>query len=503
MRVWLSGVCLAICLPRTAGAIHAPSREDWEQIQELIRQGNDYQEQLRAHRANLVAKGVLADDRKGRDIEYDRDVKYVQAIRLTSRAYGLQIRASGTSMLPGDTFGKHIPWLVTSGDRDARSKKALTGTPGEKNQFSPSDRIKNASTYEDGVTVFFPEAFKTPGRLALIIIHEQEHFVRNTTDANKLTPDENELAARRAETSQEAQEAFLKFESSEADREYLRSRERHANEKAEEVRLNSARESSLRKFRRWIGKPMDVDVLHSTMSKEELQAIKNRMAAIDQRIEAEKAERRRAEDRRLERIEEVRMLRKDGYQCPLDDDPQPCFFRLPPPEARRDQLASGMPASREDPPLIAESRRDSLAASNGAPVLAPSRPAGSGAADVTALYAKLERLAREACEAPGTVTQERLDRELTAFGDGSDFSARVPNDLLGCALEFFLELNDLNRKRMKGLNADWVNSRAGTIRHEWRVAQSRARPSPGTRETRDPTPKLPNDCIYKGRCIKW
>ncbi len=156
--------------PSTAAAIHAPSKAEWDEISRLQREGNNLKDDLNEYRETRKRLGLIDDDKRARDLAFDRDVFYVQAIRLAERAYGLPLTKSGESKVPGETKGKRVLWVVTAGDRDAHDKKNITG---KESHYRVSGMDKAATTYPDGVTVIFPEAFGSPGQLALTLIHEQ------------------------------------------------------------------------------------------------------------------------------------------------------------------------------------------------------------------------------------------------------------------------------------------------------------------------------------------
>lgn len=484
---WLLSFLIWLSLPQAAFAVHPPSKAQWDQIKSMLDEGNKNNTDLATLRETRKATlGNTDDNDEMKKLAYDRDVQYVQAIRLTMEAYGLPPVTGGISKVPDHTKGQRVQWVVTAGDRDARRTKALTGRTDQGKLYADPGLDRSGATFSDGVTVIFPEAFQSPGTLMVHLVHEQEHFKRNTTDADRITANENELAARRADTSDEVKKAFSAFEPGKAGQDFLKGRDRQANEMAETVRLNKASEPVSRRIMRFFGRPLEADQQHSTLSKEQLQAIRERMAEIDRRIETEKAERRA-------RILEVQRLREEGLRCPRDDEPAFCGYPPLDPTVRNELARAGPsprePADAPSPVLSAPDARVGLARSN------------AKASD------SLRGLAQRACASPGAITQDYLNARFWWVPNGDDYSDSEADGLEDCARRLLLNLLEFNRVGVKGdrLTAAWMNVRARRLQPPPPPPPPPSWSAPPVRRSGEGGgPGLPNDCIYNGpRCIKW
>ncbi|HXS99867.1 MAG TPA: hypothetical protein VN915_04285 [Elusimicrobiota bacterium] len=157
--------------------------------------------------ADKVAKlSEISELKKKRNVSRDR------AIHLTLRAYdllpiqdGILSYPEGKVVISGPWKGKDAYWIPVAGDNDGRWSMDVKGRPIRlPPQVDPSGlAVPQAYTFPDGVTTVLPIDFKTPGLLALSLLHEQTHFHQYTTAGagDKTTQAEREVEAYEAEST--------------------------------------------------------------------------------------------------------------------------------------------------------------------------------------------------------------------------------------------------------------------------------------------------------------
>lgn len=124
-----------------------------------------------------------------------------QAIWLTIRAYDIlpfmddkPLMDEGISVVPSPEKGKKIIWLPIQG---LHGEYQLQDASGRRLAKTKSTLGILGNTASDGVSRILPEAFTSPGELALVLSHERRHFKQNITpgQGDKKTVAELEVEA--------------------------------------------------------------------------------------------------------------------------------------------------------------------------------------------------------------------------------------------------------------------------------------------------------------------
>lgn len=194
------------CSMQDASALQRANAQDYLDIQGQISKKKAAEDEIMTQNAELLkARGNEAAERKINLkislLEKAQKNAAEQALWLTARAYdiipfadNLPILDEGTSVLWSKEKGASITWLPVF---EENGKKNLQDESGAPAGFRTVGSGIAGNTASDGISRVFPAAFSSPEMLASVIIHEQRHFIQNTTDGegNKKTTAELEVEA--------------------------------------------------------------------------------------------------------------------------------------------------------------------------------------------------------------------------------------------------------------------------------------------------------------------
>lgn len=193
-------------LPCVSFALRPATSEQVKEIQSHIDLANSLDSEIAAKKELLKVKPSARVQLESDIAALKRQqiLEFNHAIHLTLRDYDLVYvdpfdrvkMPQGVLVHPG-LAGKTATWIPIAAATEERTLPLKNGDT----RVLPVRPEDSALTGADGVTIIKPEAFTTPGLLALTLLHERKHFDQFTTpgQGDKFTSPELEIPAYEAQ----------------------------------------------------------------------------------------------------------------------------------------------------------------------------------------------------------------------------------------------------------------------------------------------------------------
>lgn len=454
--------------PSPAYALHPASEEERTEISRLISAAKGKQSDITDVETDRRLAEFQGNREKIRQCDADiakftqeKKLLFQKALRKTLVAYDIvESQDDGRPFMPRmkenlfDPLGSPRQWVPVFWDRGVpyiiylQNGKRMT-------REIPNSAI--GMTTGIGLTLIPADAFRSPDRLAMLLLHERQHFdlfgERGAGDTKTQLELEGMVLSRvRANLSKLSDDERVRNElfsvQDDQERTYNTKKAKFGSMLS---RLSNNVARNLKGF--GVTAPEDLEPGYaSEIPSEEALAIIQDADRLNEQLDVEAAQ--RAREKR----------RESGHRAP-------------------EETPEEMPPEETSP-------------SPNFPTVTPA-PARGLATD-SAIYSDIKELAERACSSPEKITQESLD-SIWWFPQKASYPASFAQSLSGCVKELFDAVLDASNRLAWGqkLSADWLQKKA---------SESIPLPAQGEEPYVEPVGKTPpgyNPCIDPGNtCLK-
>ncbi|MFA6028208.1 MAG: hypothetical protein WC969_00005 [Elusimicrobiota bacterium] len=449
-------------------ALHPASEESRAEISRFISDAKEKQADIattEAKQKRAEFKGDREDIRfyneQIKELEREKKLLYQKALRKTLVAYDIvESQDDGRPFMPRmkenlfDPLGSPRQWVPVFWDRGVpyiiylQNGKRMT-------REIPNSAI--GMTTGIGLTLIPADAFRSPDRLAMLLLHERQHFdlfgERGAGDAKTQLELEGMVLSRvRANLSKLSDDERVRNElfsvQDDQERTYNTKKAKFGSMLS---RLSNNVARNLKGF--GVTAPEDLEPGYaSEIPSEEALAIIQDADRLNEQLDVEAAQRAREKRRESEHRAPAETSEE---MSPIETSPSPNFPTVTPAPAR-------------------------------------------GLATDSAIYSDIKDLAERACSSPEKITQESLD-SIWWFPQKAPYPTSFADSLSGCVKELFDAMLDASNRLAWGqkLSAAWLQKKA---------SESMTLPAQGEEPYVEPVGKTPpgyNPCIEPGNtCLK-